>query len=566
MSYGLFGTVGLPLRGWISVTEFIHAHHCEVEWHAGLEEGWVDGQWIDQSGVMVSARVHANGTVEAVPGALREARTLAARFGVVDGDNVMYADVVDADGERIGRFCADTAQHRDIALLDPETPTPVVVTGLCKSVSVHPDAAAFRTSPDSSMGQSGERRTMPDGTVTNELKVGLPSFFPVGMLTADPWQPTSLVNAVVESARTVTVNASGEQVVMATVEPLDGLGMTLCWPPDLAPQPRPGNVVHAKAYLTAFIPEVWRRVVTRSPQPARPPLDDQDVELTPLSIGRRHVLHLMFEHSLDAAGLPWCYDGGDYYDVDGRIRAGLAGIARIVANAPLAHWQGIVDERIGHIGEVLSSEDKAPTLDRLYPRLRVQQSNGQADYPLTGVIDGLEVLLAIDSPRSVSLVQDPRQLAPLGPLERLFAAAEENLAALPVPAPDPVEVEAGDRPLTIFAFEFDDYFGASRLLHVADLVREHIGPAPHGVVASIPDRQVLMIAVLDEGPALGTINTFASVTQGVYDSADGPVSREVYYQRDDNPAQPIAHLQDDDTVYVKVTEQLHVNQIFGGDE
>ena len=102
MSYGLFGTVGLPLRGWISVTEFIHAHHCEVEWHAGLEEGWVDGQWIDQSGVMVSARVHANGTVEAVPGALREARTLAARFGVVDGDNVMYADVVDADGERIG--------------------------------------------------------------------------------------------------------------------------------------------------------------------------------------------------------------------------------------------------------------------------------------------------------------------------------------------------------------------------------------------------------------------------------------------------------------------------------
>ena len=70
-----------PLRGWISVTEFIHAHHCEVEWHAGLEEGWVDGQWIDQSGVMVSARVHANGTVEAVPGALREADT-AARFGV----------------------------------------------------------------------------------------------------------------------------------------------------------------------------------------------------------------------------------------------------------------------------------------------------------------------------------------------------------------------------------------------------------------------------------------------------------------------------------------------------
>ena len=56
------------------------------------------------------------------------------------------------------------------------------------------------------------------------------------------------------------------------------------------------------------------------------------------------------------------------------------------------------------------------------------------------------------------------------------------------------------------------------------------------------------------------------MTQGVYDSADGPVSREVYYQRDDNPAQPIAHLQDDDTVYVKVTEQLHVNQIFGGDE
>lgn len=478
----------------------------------------------------------------------------------------MYADIVDADGERIGRFCADTAQHRDIELLDPETPTPVVVTGLCKSVSIHHDAAAFRGSPDSSMGQSDEPLTMPDGTVTNELRVGVPSFFPVGMLTASPWQPTSLVNAMVESAKTVTVTVTGERVVMVTVKPLDGLGMTLCWPADLAPQPRPGNVVHARAYLTAFIPEVWRRVVARSPQPVRPALDDEDVELAPLSIGRRHLLHLMFEQSLDAAGLPWRYDGGDYYDVDGRIRAGLAGIARTVADAPLSQWQGIVDERIAHIGELLASEDAEPTVDQLYPRLRVQQSDVGADYPLTGVIDGLEVLLAIDSPRSVSLVQNPAQLTALGPLEHLFAAAEQNLAALPVPAPEPIEVEADDQPLTIYVFEFEDYFGASRLLHLAELVREHIGPAPYGVVASIPDRQALMVAILDEGPVLGTINTFVNMTQNVYDSADGPISREVYYQRDDNAPEPIAHLQDNDTVYVKVTDQLQVNQIFGGDD
>ncbi|GAB08247.1 hypothetical protein GOARA_006_00060 [Gordonia araii NBRC 100433] len=249
MGHGLFGTVGLPLSNQADVSTFIDKHNDHIEWHAALHDEWVDGQWVDPSGVMLAASRHTDGTVLAVPGFLGTPRTSAARFSGVEDDNAVVAEIVDVDGRPAERFCADSAQFRDLHILDADTPTPVVITGLVRHVNVYADAEAFNASPD--------------GETIHEKHVALPGYYPIGMMLGGSINPTTMINAVVDESRTVTVEAIGERVVVATVEPVRGFGMSLCWPTDLAPQPEVGNVIHVIAHLTVFIPEIWRQIVER---------------------------------------------------------------------------------------------------------------------------------------------------------------------------------------------------------------------------------------------------------------------------------------------------------------
>lgn len=370
MSYGLFDTVGVPLTGWDEVTDFVLRHRHEVAWHRTCDENWLAGQWTDPSGVMITAAVGTAGHVQAVPGFLGAALTAAAGFGVVDGENMVFADVVDAEGERITRFCAGSGQASELHLVPEDRPAPVVLTGLVAHVGIHADEKAFFDSPDSSMGPLKEPRELPDGSVMSERRVALPSFFPTGMLKAPPWTPMALVNAFVEGAWTATVAATGERVVVVRVHPLDGFGMYLCWPEALAPRPEVGNVVHAHAYLTAYLPDIWQQLVARNPRPVDLDVDIADRQLDPLTVGGAYVLRALFQDALDAAGLDWTYDGGDYYELADGVRLGLGGLAVLLAEAEPDDWAGIVDERVANIVAMIASRDDEVTRDQIYPRLR----------------------------------------------------------------------------------------------------------------------------------------------------------------------------------------------------
>lgn len=547
MSHGLFGTVGLPLHGWAQVAGFVHDHRSRVDWHRASAEQWTAGQWTDESGVMIAAGLHPSGAVRAVPGYLGDALTRAGRFDVVDGSGMIVADVLDTDGETVGRFCADSVQDTELELLAGDDAM-TVVTGLVAHVIIHADAEAFYASEDSQLGDS---------------RVSLPSFFPSGMFE-DPWEPTSFVNAVVDDAWTVLVAESGEQVVVVRVDPLGGLGMYLCWPEALAPQPEPGQVVHAMASLTAFIPEVWRRTVARSPQSVVVPIDRLDPALHPLAVADGEVLHLMFREALSHAGLPWTFDRDrGTYEIAGQGQLTLGTLAALVGRCARQNWPAVVEERVTNIAATMASMDTAPTIEQMFPRLQVQRSDDDTPYPITGLVRGLEVLVGIDTPHSVKLVPDLEHVVDLGlgSLEEVMAAAFANLDGLPIPYPEVVTSEEGA--ITVCIFEFEDYFGASRLLTLPRVVHDRIGDAPFGVLAAIPDRQCLMVVVLDDGPALPALSWFSGLVRETFDDTHGPISAFVYHQCGDGPVEPVARRHKDGTLQIAVSEHFTAERVQG---
>lgn len=350
-----------------------------------------------------------------------------------------------------------------------------------------------------------------------------------------------------------------------TTTPLDGLGITLCSLESAAPQPEPGNVVHAKAYLTAFVPQIWRQTVAAAPQAVVPPIDRVDSLLEPLTMAQRYLMHLMLEESMDEVGLRWSYDCGDFYELDGGARAGLSGLARILAQEPWEDWCPVIDERVRGFVEMLAGRDDEIDRGRLYPRLRLREPNAETrdGYPITTLIEGLELLLAVDNPHTVTMLTEPGCLAELGGVAELLAVAMANLKTLPTPQPAVVSLggDDADEPLVVHVFETEDYFGASRLLRLPELVHEMIGAAPNGVLAAIPDRQCLLVMILGDGPALNAVNRYACVVQDIYDSTGGPVSPQVYVQSGDGPVEPVAHIQGDSSLYARATGRFDMDRL-----
>jgi hypothetical protein len=225
----------------------------------------------------------------------------------------------------------------------------------------------------------------------------------------------------------------------------------------------------------------------------------------------------------------------------------------------------MVEERVTNIAATMASMDTAPTIEQVFPRIQVQRSDDDTPYPITGLIRGLEVLVGVDTPHSVKLVPDLERIADLGfgTLDEVMAAAFANLDGLPIP--DPQVVTSDDGAVTVCIFEFEDYFGASRLLTLPRVVHDRIGPAPFGVLAAIPDRQCLMVVVLDEGPALPALSWFSSLVQETFDDTHGPISAFVYHQRGDGPVEPVARRRNDGALQIAVTEHFTAERVQGAD-
>jgi hypothetical protein len=215
-------------------------------------------RWQDPSGARVVVATKGRQLVEFLPCYAGAPGPSLANVHNVN-DDVTVADVVDADGEKVGMLAAEFEQRR---LLPP---APVgglaTVVALGVDVAVHADADAFAASDDSLL--SPRSADEPDEPPAHYVERGWPwpprmaasSFISYGVFGAgENAEAYARLNGTVLHAARKTVVATGQQFIVARVE--CGVFETdVCLPADAGTlDPAPGNVIAGTVFLVASLP------------------------------------------------------------------------------------------------------------------------------------------------------------------------------------------------------------------------------------------------------------------------------------------------------------------------
>ncbi|OBG87385.1 hypothetical protein A5699_18995 [Mycobacterium sp. E802] len=238
---------------------YLAQHHDELV-GASAPDGWFVSRWLDDSGAMFVLSRHQAGYYN---GSAHFDGNVTATLGEADWikDTVyVTASVLGTDGATATRLCAAFGQFPYFAELDPEVPQEAVITGLAREVTVYANAEVFDRSSDGDVGPLKQSIEMPDGTVVRRLRYGVGSFLPTGMF-GDETTPMAIVFGEVEEAFARTVSDTAATFHVARVTVVGCLPIYVCWPEYLAPVPVLGSIIRVSAFLTAFMPALWERLL-----------------------------------------------------------------------------------------------------------------------------------------------------------------------------------------------------------------------------------------------------------------------------------------------------------------
>ena len=148
----------------------------------------------------------------------------------------------------------------------------------------------------------------------------------------------------------------------------------------------------------------------------------------------------------------------------------------------------------------------------------------------------LAQILCVDFPTTVVRLNIGVKL----PLDRatLFRLGQANTDAEPV---DEVFVVDGD----VWCLAGESHYVAARAANFASLAAEHIGPAPHGIAFSLPDRHSVLFSVLSPEESITWVMALTSVTETLCVEAaaerpGGVISPSVYYWAPDGRVERIS--------------------------
>lgn len=283
---------------------------------------------------------------------------------------------------------------------------------------------------------------------------------------------------------------------------------------------------------------------------------DPDPDLPVLTRTQARRFHEELAKVFEAYRLAHHYDGGDAYTVDDG-KFGLSNLAAFVAREPAEQWSRLVGDHVRTYIEVRHSAELEIALSQLHLRVR-PQGGQQADYPFRDKIDGLEVVFAIDYPQYVTELDKLEMISHLGDLDLLIVSAYRNLHALPEPEHQIVPVDRGDETYALHVFQFDDYFGPSRILYLSQFVEPYIEHAPHGLLVIIPDRHTLAVQVVDER-AMMAAGAMADIAQNLYETSPGATTPNVYHLSTDGSLTLVAYVTEmdgDQAIYLAPNAEL----------
>lgn len=266
---------------------------------------------------------------------------------------------------------------------------------------------------------------------------------------------------------------------------------------------------------------------------AAAPVADPDAALPMLERSDAAWLRDAVAAALVHAGRRGVTTADDHVSAGG-MQYGLGNLAYGLAQTPRSAWDRTVR---AHVATLVQGErhDTGRTLASVADLLvaRVLNVEGldlfdpRAGYRL---VDDLVVCAAIDYPDSVSTLLRADEL---GGWDVLGPYATAGLGRLP--APDHASIADGN----VHVFASEDFFGASRLLILDDLLAAAgLGPAPHGVLVAVPDRHAVLVHVLRDASVVDAVHTMTGVAR-VRQDRPGAVSPHVYFRGPDGTLQRI---------------------------
>jgi hypothetical protein len=223
----------------------------------------------------------------------------------------------------------------------------------------------------------------------------------------------------------------------------------------------------------------------------------------------------------------------DYEVLSRRGVFGLQNIAQKCSHAERERWDKLIAEHFDCLFEPNDAENvlsvdmrslnavQGRIRSRLYPEAILKQTSAIVHRT---VADDLLEVLVLDLPKSVRTVS--RNEADRWPLtdDELFMLGRRNLSRdtslrdTRVPLPGSV----------LHMFSGDNFYGASHLLVFERYLTQAL---PHGMVVSVPKRDVIIGHYIRNIGVLEAISGMLQVTAGMYDEGPGSLSPNLYWYR-----------------------------------
>lgn len=269
------------------------------------------------------------------------------------------------------------------------------------------------------------------------------------------------------------------------------------------------------------------------------PASAPDPLLPPLTVDQAERLRSAALRAWEEAGFPSPQVQGDHV-VDGTGAVyGLANLAALVATLPRRQWADAIHHHARTLAQIDRDEDPQ-TLDEvrhlLVARVVHPADLPDPDSPGAGpaLATNLVVRAALDLPTHVAILHDGTRY---GGWSATGPDALANLGRLP--APEHSTLDAGDGAV-VHCFYAEDFFGASRLLMLDQLLATHaaVELPEHGVLVVVPHRHLLAAHVLQDASAVRAMSTLVALAEGGRDVA-GALSADVYYRSPDGALQVV---------------------------
>lgn len=293
--------------------------------------------------------------------------------------------------------------------------------------------------------------------------------------------------------------------------------------------------------------------------PASPPLEPDPV-LPVLSRDDAARLVALTREAFAEQGRETMPDGHGALVGQGHVH-GLTNLAATLSLVPRRQWPDLVRR---HVGTMLQAHDTVEPAgldearDLLLVKLRaVDEIPEPRPTYAPEVLPGVLAVAALDYPTHVSELLSDERVDELGGWDAVREVAWDNLRRLPAPARQDLHGSPEDPDTVVHVLTTEDFFGASRLL-LLDEVLAGLGverPA-HGVLVVVPNRHLLAVHVLRGAGVVTAIDVLVRMAAGEHAGRPGPVSPHVYFRAADGRVQQVTSVEDDGTTAVRVDGAL----------